>query len=347
MTKQIHDIAVKALNDLKAKGINKGGRSWFNSFKEAKTLTQQWAQELRADVVGDDRIPNSTRATFLFITSYATSLTLRGWTDLTRWLSAAEEELNKLIEQHKPMTYVKHRTSGRVRIFAEGADNSSNTYTQDSNGGWIVSALTVGQAKADIANGSAYLCDERGEPLEREAGPLNATEWAYFQCLPISGRAQNVRRVNLNCAADSKAHILIDGEWHKSDVTLADLRHMTAMGQAEWVEAPKLKMTKPAAETPVKATARKMLELMEKRGFGADMVITKMWDDTKEVCGLARSLRLQLITINGHTGNGLSMEETCKLRGLIDLAPTRLCTIPTLEAGWKKLHHELTRIVLI
>ncbi|MGL4755323.1 MAG: hypothetical protein ACRCXB_23430 [Aeromonadaceae bacterium] len=172
------------------------------------------------------------------------------------------------------------------------------------------------------------------------------TEWAYFRCLPISGRAQNIRRVKLNCEADSKADILIDGEWHKSDMTLADLRKMAPLGQAEWVEAPRLKMTKPETESPLKTTARKMLELMEKRGFGADMVITKMWDDTKEVCGLARSLRLQLITINGHTGNGLSMEETCKLRGLIGLVPTRQCSIPTLEHWWKKLHHELTRIVL-
>ncbi|ANZ52232.1 hypothetical protein Ahp2_50 [Aeromonas phage Ahp2] len=174
-----------------------------------------------------------------------------------------------------------------------------------------------------------------------------APNWAYFQCLPSSGRTGNYRRVNVNCEATDATQILIDGEWEESGVTLADLRHMASMGQVEWVEAPKLKMTKPAAETPVKTTARKMLELMEKRGFGADMVITKMWDDTKEVCGLARSLRLQLITINGHTGNGLSMEETCKLRGLIGLVPTRQCSIPTLEHWWKKLHHELTRIVLI
>ncbi|MGL5215836.1 MAG: hypothetical protein ACRC8R_11970 [Aeromonas hydrophila] len=226
MTKQIHDIAVKALNDLKANGVNQSGRARFGSFKEAKRLTQQFATQVRADVVEDDRIPNSTRAAFLFITSYATSLTLRGWADLTRWLDAIEEELARLIEEHKPMTYVKHHTSGRVRIFAEGADDSSNTYTQDSKGGWTVSAMTVGQAKADIANGSACLCNEQGEPLEQAVAP----EWVYFVRRGTTG---TIRRYDADATGEADAYFKAsDGDWHVSVLSVDDAKGCIKNGEA-------------------------------------------------------------------------------------------------------------------
>lgn len=104
MTKQIHDIAVKALNDMKAKGINQNGRARLGSFKDGKDLTKHFAREIHADVLGTDANSLCLRIAFLFITGRAGSLAFRGWTNLVIWLDEVEEGLNHLIEQHKPAT---------------------------------------------------------------------------------------------------------------------------------------------------------------------------------------------------------------------------------------------------
>ncbi|MGL5093710.1 MAG: hypothetical protein ACRC8B_22880 [Aeromonas sobria] len=349
MTNQIHTVAVKALNTMKAAGIAQDGRTRLGSFKVAKEVTQRWAKGVRRDVFAEfGGSDNKGRGHFLSIIGCADSLTFKGWADLTHWLAAVEVELVAMISKHSPMTYVKHRASGRVRRFAVGSCDAVNTQTKPVPGSdWGVSAMTVGQAMADIDNGSAFLCNERGEEITKPVSTSTPTEWAHFQCLPSSGRALNVRRINVECEATDKTQILIDGQWEESGVTLQELRHMVAFGEAEWVEAPKLKMTKPApAESPIKAEARKLLNLMEKRGFGPDMQITQMWDDIDDICGLARSLRLQLISEAGHTGNGLTNKEHLQIRTLIDVVPTRRCFLDTLKMGWKKLHHELSKIVL-
>lgn len=412
MTNQIHTVAVKALNTMKAAGIAQDGRTLLGSFKVAKEVTQRWAKGVRRDVFAEFGGSNNMgRAHFLSIIGCADSLTFKGWADLTHWLAAVEVELVAMISKHSPMTYVKHRTSGRVRRFAVGSCDTVNTQTKPVPGSdWGVSAMTVGQAMADIDNGSAFLCNEKGEEITKAV--TAPAEWAYFQCLTTSGQTLNTRRINVSCEADDKTQVLIDGQWEESSLTLKELRHMVAFGEAEWVEAPKLKMVKPepvkytyftrntatsalrrfdpskpnSANTeiladgvwvsslftvgeakeclefnpglecnedglgltdgPLKAQARKLLNLMEKRGFGPDMQITQMWDDIDDICGLARSLRLQLISESGHTGNGLSHKEHLQIRALIDIVPTRRCFLDTLKAGWNKLHYELSKIVL-
>lgn len=165
--------------------------------------------------------------------------------------------------------------------------------------------------------------------------------WLYFQCLTNSGRALNIRRIRVSLDPTTKSEVLIDGQWEEGGMDLGEVRHMMAFGEAEWIEAPSLPV-----DNALKAQTQKMLRLMERRGFGPDMQITQMWDDIDDICGLARSLRLQLIGDAGHTGNGLTNEEHLQIRSLLDLVPTRRCFLDTLKAGWAKLHYELSKIVL-
>ncbi|MGL4504679.1 MAG: hypothetical protein ACRCUF_02985 [Aeromonas sobria] len=345
MTKQIHTIAVKALNDMKAAGIAQYGIARSGSFSDAKKLTQQWAKDVRRDVFAEfEGSNNSGRGHFLSVIGCADSLTFRGWADLGHWLEEAEAELVALISKHAPMTYVKHHRSGRVRRFAVDSFDTVNTQTKDAQGsGWETSAMTVGQALADISNGSAFLCNEQGEEITEEATttPAPDAEWAHFQCLPHSGRTGNYRRVHSSCGATDSTEILIDGKWEDSGMSLADMRRLMAFGYAEWIAQPDI-----PTDGAVKAQAQKMLRLMERRGFGPDMQIAQMWDDIDDICGLARSLRLQLIGDVGHTGNSLTNEEHLRIRALLDIVPTRRCFLDTLKMGWAKLHYELSKIVL-
>ncbi|MGL4355684.1 MAG: hypothetical protein ACRCTP_17765 [Aeromonas popoffii] len=417
MTKQIHTIAVKALKDMKAAGIAQYGRARSGSFSDAKKLTQQWAKETREAVFSAFGERDESRAKFLHIIGCANSLTFRGWADLGRWLEEAETGLVSLIAEHAPMTYVKHHRSGRVRRFAVDSFDTINTQTKGAQGsGWETSAMTVGQALADISNGSAFLCNEQGEEITEEATTTPAPEWIYFtrnvaaktlrrfdskwgdhrnteiladgvwvsslctvgeakdmiaetpslrckedgaaltkgepitpvehewthfQCLPHSGRTGNYRRVHASCGATDSTEILIDGKWEDSGMSLADMRRLMAFGYAEWIAQPDI-----PTDGAVKAQAQKMLRLMERRGFGPDMQIAQMWDDIDDICGLARSLRLQLIGDAGHTGNGLTNEEHLQIRALLDIVPTKRCFLDTLKMGWAKLHYELSKIVL-
>lgn len=165
--------------------------------------------------------------------------------------------------------------------------------------------------------------------------------WLHFQCLTNSGRTLNIRRIKLSIDPTTRSDVLIDGKWEESGMTLGEVRHMVAFGEAEWIAQPDI-----PTDSALKAQVHKMLRLIERRGFGPDMQIAQMWDDIDDICGLARSLRLQLIGDAGHTGNGLSNEEHLRIRALLDLVPTRRCFLDTLKMGWKKLHYELSKIVL-
>lgn len=169
----------------------------------------------------------------------------------------------------------------------------------------------------------------------------NDTKYSYFQCDHSSGWLPNVRRVNLSGVAYCKTEALVDGKWEASSLTIGELRTMIAFGGAEWIEEPRQE-----GETAIKVVAHKLLTLIERRGFGPDMQITKMWDDVDTTCGLARSLRLQLIAEAGHTGNGITKKGRDLIRSVIDAAPTRRCSLDTLKAGWRKLHHELSKIAM-
>ncbi|APU00443.1 hypothetical protein [Aeromonas phage 3] len=225
--------------------------------------------------------------------------------------------------------FARNTASHTPRRYNPQLNDRANTEIL-ADGVWVSSLFTVGEAKKCL-----LFCPELQRSEESSDG------WYCFQCNPRSGRTLNLRRIRASKDASTTAEVLIDGKWESSGLTLMEVRKMFAFGDAEWACSPEL-----PAEGALKMTARKLLELMEKRGFGPDMQIAQMWDDIDTICGLARSLRLRLISLAEHTNNGLTNEEHLRIRALLDIVPKRRCLLDTLKMGWKELHHELSKIVL-
>ncbi|AWH14551.1 hypothetical protein [Aeromonas phage 13AhydR10PP] len=175
--------------------------------------------------------------------------------------------------------------------------------------------------------------------LTKTTKEITMTNQTYFT---RNTATSALRRFDPSKPNSANTEILADGVWVSSLFTVGEAK--------ECLEAqPGLECNEEGfglTDGPIKAEARKLLNLIERRGFGPDMQITQMWDDIDDICGLARSLRLQLISESGHTGNGLSHKEHLQIRALIDIVPTRRCFLDTLKAGWNKLHYELSKIVL-
>lgn len=246
MSKQIHDIARSILSDLQTAGLSVGSGYQFWAFSDAKRAV--------ADVVIHGRRlladANSKEVTAAF-DEFLCLAPPRSWAQLVKFLTELERGLNHLIVEHKPEVeqvseWVYFRAVGggsRIRRYSKGWPTTS-VCQRLADGVWTRCCITVADAIGLLETPEFYECGEEGEPLG--SSQAETIEWAYFQCLPISGRVSNYRRVNVSCEATDATEILIDGEWEASDMTLADMRSAVSLGQAEWTEAPKLKMTKPA-----------------------------------------------------------------------------------------------------
>lgn len=357
MTKQtIHAIAVKSLNSLKQAGINQGGRAMFGPFAEAKRLTQQWAAQVRVDVVGDDKTPDSVRTEFLPITGCAVSLTFKGWGDLTAWLVAVEGLLTSLISENEPaaVTVVAEQepvapaewvyfqckaTSGwNLNIRRIRTDAAASDFTEVLvDGAWEASSLTLGDMRAMVAFGAAEFVDAPQLKMVKAATP----EWVYFVNLGTTG---TIRRYDANSPEGKTQYKTHAGEWEDSTLTGAGARQKVAEGSAVLCN----EFGSALESNPVRAVCCQLLQLIETRGFGPELPIVQMWGDSlPEVHGLARSLRLRLIGDAGHTGNGLTSEQHQKIRALLDVVPTRQCSVETLVNGWTTLHRELTKLAIV
>ncbi|APU01193.1 hypothetical protein [Aeromonas phage 32] len=214
------------------------------------------------------------------------------------------------------------------------ASNGASTTSQVLiDGKWEESSMTLKEVRQMLKFGWA---EWTKGPKFNMADPVSYT---YFTRNTASS---TLRRFNPKLADKANTEILADGVLVSSLFTVGEAKECLEFCPELQCNEEGLGLT----EGPIKAVARKLLSLMERRGFGPDMQITQMWDDIDDICGLARSLRLQLIAETGHTGNGLTHKEHLQIRSLIDIVPTRRCFLDTLKMGWKKLHHELSKIVL-